>query len=192
MAAVRASSSPESTLERHRRRPCRPRPGTRRRSPPGARPRWRHVDGGGAHGAGDEGEPAHGVESAGDRLGGEQAGGGEPAAERAERLLVVQRDRCPGQALVDDEPDRVGADVDDGEGAGRHRPRSMSGHQRGARSRAAGELLAARPASCKALPRPERLGLVMKYLCAEKRLLVGLEALVAAVRAAGSSCWPCP
>ena len=48
-----------------------------------------------------------------DRVGGEQALGLHLAAEAGERLLVEQRRRAAGQALVDHEAHRVRADVDD-------------------------------------------------------------------------------
>ena len=65
--------------------------------------------------AGDVGEPAQRVQRAVHLLAAEAARGREAAAESADRLLVEQRDRRPAQALVDDQPDRVGADVDDRE-----------------------------------------------------------------------------
>ena len=40
----------------------------------------------------------------------------EPGAEPAQRLLVEPRERRAAEPVVDDEPDRVGADVDDREG----------------------------------------------------------------------------
>ena len=55
-----------------------------------------------------------------DRVLRQPAGGGDVAAEPAQELLVVERRRRPGQALVDDEAHRVRADVDD-----RHRPADL-------------------------------------------------------------------
>ena len=48
-----------------------------------------------------------------DRVGGEQALGLHLAAEAGQRLFVEERRRAAGHALVDDEADRVRADVDD-------------------------------------------------------------------------------
>ena len=50
------------------------------------------------------------------RVGRELAGRGERAAEAAQHLLVEQRRRRPAGILVDDEPDRVRADIDDRNG----------------------------------------------------------------------------
>ena len=50
-----------------------------------------------------------------DRVGREQPGGLHLAAEPAQRLLVEQRRRAAGEPLVDHEPHRVRADVDDGD-----------------------------------------------------------------------------
>ena len=88
------------------------------------------------------------------------------SAERAERLLVEQRDRRPGKALVDHQPDRVRADVDD-----RERPAAaaaLGGAALSAGVAHAGwispmaQLQAVTPFFLRALPRPDRLGLVMK------------------------------
>ena len=62
-------------------------------------------------------EAAQRVERLLDRVGGEQAGRLHLAAEAGEDLLVEDRRRRARQPLVDDEPHRVGADVDDGDGA---------------------------------------------------------------------------
>ena len=52
-----------------------------------------------------------------DRVGRELAGGGDRAAEPAQHLLVEQRRRRPAGILVDDQPDRVRADIDDRNGS---------------------------------------------------------------------------
>ena len=71
----------------------------------------------------------------GDRLGLEPAARRQAAGEAAELLLVEQRRRRARQPLVDDETDRVRADVDDGDRAaavraGPARLRSGHGHVR--------------------------------------------------------------
>ena len=112
-----------------------------------------------------------------DRISGEQSGRLHLAAEPAQRLLVEQRRRTAGEAFVDHEPHRIGADVDDAKrrtivetsgcvdlGAA-HWSQSVRGkacsaspcaHARSERCRNRGT------ESLGDFPRPDRLGLVMK------------------------------
>jgi hypothetical protein len=60
-------------------------------------------------------EPAQRIERLGNRVRGQQAGGLHLAAKSREHLFVEDRRRRAGQPLVDDETDRVRADVDDGD-----------------------------------------------------------------------------
>ena len=102
----------------------------------------------------------------------------EPAAEAAEHLLVEQQQRRARQAVEDDETDRIRSDIDDADA-----PFPRASWPRASRRRAFLPHGAARrrildPATRRqaflksskgafldflsALPRPERLGLVMK------------------------------
>ena len=99
------------------------------------------------------------LERARHRLVGEPPGGEDVAAESAQDLLVVERRRRPAHPLVGDEAHRVRAAVDDRDRAAR-RP-----HRRGLRLAQAGLLrrTSAFGLDCfEDLPRPDRLGLVMK------------------------------
>ena len=64
---------------------------------------------------GQRDEAADGGQRRGDRLGVEPAARGDAAAEAAQLLLVEERRRRAAEPLVDDEADRVRADVDDGD-----------------------------------------------------------------------------
>ena len=70
------------------------------------------VDPAHAHGVRDGAEAAGGLDRAAEPFRRELARAVEALAEAAERLLVEARERGPAQLVVDDEPDRVGADVD--------------------------------------------------------------------------------
>ena len=97
-----------------------------------------------------------------DPVGIEPAGRRDAAAEAAHDLFVEQRQQGAAEPLEDDKAQRVGADIDDGDAADRI-ARVPVGHQRW---RICGRRITARPAAAgprrNALPRPERLGLVMK------------------------------
>src|SRR3546814_11300970 len=99
----------------------------------------------------------------------EPAGPRQIAPQAAEHLLVEHRHRRSGEAVVDDQPDRVGTEVDhadplrdvpsdrsDQEGRSRHWTTVLNYFWIFRISRGA------RPGSLSALPRPDRLGLVMK------------------------------
>ena len=112
------------------------------------------------HPAGEPAEPRDGIDRRFDGRVAQPVGMGEVAAEGADRALVEHRLRRPRPAVIDDEPDRIGADVDDPDRlAGlRRRASAGPGDQPGSRA----------PPLRSALPRPDRLGLVMKYAWAEK------------------------
>ena len=105
------------------------------------------------------------------RLGIELAGRDDAAAEAGQHLFVEQHGRRARQPLIDDETDRVRPDVDDRQrsavlAAG---PAMQISHQLAAASAFLRRLnWAMRLGACdfSASPRPERLGLVMKYSCA--------------------------
>ena len=48
---------------------------------------------------------------------GHRTTGVETATETAYHLFVEDRQRCPLGAVIDDEPDRIRADIDHGDGA---------------------------------------------------------------------------
>ena len=103
-----------------------------------------------------------------DAAGIEVAGRLHRAAEAAHRLLVEDRRRAAGQPLIDDEADRVRPDID-----GRDR-RALAdpalrevGIGRGSRAQAPLRVRRLFGDEClRDFPRPDRLGLVMKYWCA--------------------------
>ena len=104
-------------------------------------------------------EAAQGHKRGRDALGRQPAGGRQVPAEAGQHLLVEDGpDRAAFQP-VDDQADRVGADVDDGR-VGLARV-----------SRSGTDMSNARGRSFTLWPRPDKLGLVMKYSCAEKALL---------------------
>ena len=83
------------------------------------------------HRIGDSAEPAHRLDRAPEALGGELARLIEPGAQPAQRLLVEPRERRAAEPVVDDEPDRVGADVHDSEVRAPIAPRPLGiEHQR--------------------------------------------------------------
>ena len=65
-----------------------------------------------AHGVGDGAKPAHRLDRAPEALGGDRAGLRQSLAETAQGLLVEARQGCAAELVVDDEADRVRADVD--------------------------------------------------------------------------------
>ena len=73
-----------------------------------------HVDARGLHRRGHGLEPAHRLDRAPRPFGRKLAGLVQPFRQPAQGLLVEARERCPAQLVVDHEPDRVRADVDDG------------------------------------------------------------------------------
>ena len=105
-----------------------------------------------------------------DGVGGQQPGRLHLAAEPAQHLLVEDRRRAAGQPLVDDEAHRVRADVDDRDRRPVIETTLRDIHRRtpplNARSRRRTRLRG--DDSLSDLPRPDRLGLVMKYLWALK------------------------
>ena len=123
-----------------------------------------------AEDARDRLEAAQRFERALDAFVAEAAGRADLAAEAAQNLLVEDRRRAPDRALVDDEPHRVRADVDDADRLeSRLRPNSPCSRSTQpclsvscslARLKRRGKL------SFSDCPRPDRLGLVMKYSCA--------------------------
>ena len=66
-----------------------------------------------AHRLAQHPESTQGGECAGHRLLVQPAGRQDIAAQAAEHFLVVERRRRPGQSVIRDEADRVGADIDD-------------------------------------------------------------------------------
>ena len=109
------------------------------------------------------------------------------AAEAGQRLFVEQRRRTAGDALVDHEAHRVRTDVDDRRPAAHSRagpaPRDRR-PRRASQARSVRRVRLRGDDSLSDLPRPDRLGLVMKYLCALKGSSPGgrLDALRRAVR----------
>ena len=109
-------------------------------------------------------EAAHRGQRRGDRRRVEPARRLEPAGQAAQLLLVEQRRRRARQALVDDQPHRVRPDVDDRDRARAVQPAGrllgLRGQRRFVRFRSGlgGSVL-------RDFPRPDRLGLVMKYWC---------------------------
>ena len=71
------------------------------------------VDSGYAHGLGDGAKPPRGLDGPAKAVGRDGAGFGEPFREAAQRFLVEARHRRPAELVIDHEPDRVRADVDD-------------------------------------------------------------------------------
>jgi hypothetical protein len=68
-----------------------------------------------AHRVAQRAEPGERRQRLIDRVLGQKAGRMHLATEAAQGLLVEQRGRAAGEPLVDDETDRVGADIDDGD-----------------------------------------------------------------------------
>ena len=132
-----------------------------------------HVQGRDAELLDQRGEAANGGQRRGDCRRLEPAARRQAATEAAQLLLVKERRGGAGEPLVDDQADGVGADVDD-----RNRPAAV---ETPGRARDDGQCViqnyAPRPrrrpgglgAIFTALPRPDRLGLVMKYWCALMR-----------------------
>src|SRR5262249_19221662 len=104
------------------------------------------------------------------RLGIEPARRGNAAAEAGQHFLVEQDGRRARDPLIDDEADRVRSDINDGQGPPILQPAlRMGNHLAGARLAFFERLnCAIRLGACffSAPPRPDRLGLVMKYSCA--------------------------
>ena len=151
---------------------ARPRPGTRAPlSAPPHRLGRDILDLAGPQGLGDMGEAPQRMQRAVHLGPAEPAGRGQALAERAQRFLVEQRDRRPAQPLVDHEPDRVRADVDDARtGPADRPPRGVRPRSRGSpRAHAAwvspgvGEMQAGgRPSSSRRCRGRTGSGLVMK------------------------------
>ena len=85
------------------------------------------VEAGHAHGVGDGAKPAHRLDRAPEALGGDLAGLRQPLAEPAQRLLVEARQGRAAELVVDDEADRVRADVDHAVGSAIGAGRARSG-----------------------------------------------------------------
>ena len=96
-----------------------------------------------------------------DRVGRQPAFRSNLAAEAAENLLVEDRSGAADQPLVDDEADGVGADVDDGDRTNVRQPAVGFERRRFSRDRRGGRG-SEEKSSLRDLPRPDRLGFVMK------------------------------
>ena len=131
-----------------------------------------------AHPAREPAEPGDRAQRPLGRLAADRAGGREVAAEPAGGALVEHRHRRAAIAVIDDEPHGVRPDID-------HRHRGVGGGKAGLRvqrldrfrcgherfrpdSRDTPQAGAPESSFSSALPRPDRLGLVMKYSWALK------------------------
>ncbi len=105
-------------------------------------------------------EPLDGGQGPVDVLGGNLAGLREAAAQRAGGFLVVQRGQRAGMPLIHNQTHGVRADIEH-----RHRTRTLDAALCGGVGVNAPVLVQSSLSSvsrCKALPRPDRLALVMK------------------------------
>ena len=71
------------------------------------------VDSADPHGVGDGAKAPHGLDRATKMVRRDRAGLGQPFGESGERFFVEARHRRPAELVIDQEPDRVRADVDD-------------------------------------------------------------------------------